>query len=173
MKNSSEKEKDGKGAEIKKRFCSFKIQERLFGVDIMNVKEITSELSFTPIFHAPKEVKGYLNIRGQIHLVVDLRMLLGFDGQEKDANSCVVLFKQEAGEAFGILVDKIGDVIEINEGRIEYHNDTNTQYADDENENLNAQLVPGVCKLENELMEILNSKEILEIIEKEASQCQQ
>lgn len=171
MKNTNEEENIARNAEKKKRFCSFKIKERLFGIDIMNVKEVTSELSFTSIFHAPKEVKGYLNIRGQIHLVVDLRLLLGFDGQETDANSCVVLFKPQAGEAFGILVDKIGDVVEIDEDRIEYHNDTDNQYMD-ENENLNAQLVPGVCKLDNELMEILNSKEILKIIEKEASQYQ-
>ncbi|MBF0525581.1 MAG: hypothetical protein HQK56_10850, partial [Deltaproteobacteria bacterium] len=46
--------------ERKRQFCSFWLSGRLFGVDILDVKEINSEITFTPIFHASKEVKGYV-----------------------------------------------------------------------------------------------------------------
>ena len=92
---------------------TFWLSGRLFGVDIMDVKEINTEVDFTPIFHSSKEVKGYVNIRGQIHLVLDLRLLLGFESKEVDINSRVVIFKQSIAEPFGALVDKVGDILEV------------------------------------------------------------
>lgn len=162
MKNELENHTDEK----KTRFSSFLVNGRLFGIKILHVKEITSELTFTPVFHAPKEIKGYLNIRGQIHLVVDLRILLGFEPKNIDSDNCVVLFKDEVGESFGVMVDKIGDVIEVDESLIEYHNEKEN-IAIDELEISRSTLVLGVCKLNGKLMEILNTKVILEIVEKE------
>jgi len=168
MKNEVEGHINGKSFinEKKTRFSSFLVNGRLFGIEILHVKEITSELAFTPVFHAPKEIKGYLNIRGQIHLVVDLRILLGFESKNIDNDNCVVLFKDEVGEFFGVMVDKIGDVIEVDESLIEYHNDKENILTN-ELDLLKAKIVLGVCKLEGRLMEILNTKEILEIVEKE------
>ena len=55
------------------RYCTFRLSGRLYGVDIEDVKEINTEVNFTPIFHASREIKGYINIRGQIYLLLDLR----------------------------------------------------------------------------------------------------
>lgn len=144
-----------------RRFCSFRINKRLYGVDILSVKEITSETDFTPIFHAPEMVRGYLNIRGQIHLVIDMRSLLDFPAKALDDDSCIILFRPYVGEAFGILVDKISDVVEVEEKKIEYHN---TRDSLDHERHI---ISEAVSKLESELMEIINPKCLLEIIEKE------
>ena len=60
------------------RFCTFRLSDRLYGVNINDVKEINTEISYTPIFHATEEIKGYINIRGQIYLLLDLRKIFGF-----------------------------------------------------------------------------------------------
>ena len=65
----------------KRQFCTFWISGRHLGVDVLDVKEINSEINLTPIFHAPKEVIGYVNIRGQIYLILDLRLILGFESK--------------------------------------------------------------------------------------------
>lgn len=88
-------------------------------MDILDVKEVNSEVDYTPIFHAPEEVRGYVNIRGQLYLLLDLRLILGYAGKKVDEESRMVLFKSEVGEPFGILVDKIGDTIIVEEDRIE------------------------------------------------------
>ncbi|MDH5637536.1 MAG: chemotaxis protein CheW, partial [Nitrospinota bacterium] len=75
--------------ERKLQLSTFRLNDRLFGVDIQDVKEINTEVTFTQIFHASKEVRGYVNIRGQIHLVLDLRILLGFEKKEPDHDSRV------------------------------------------------------------------------------------
>jgi len=146
--------------EGKRQFCSFHIADHLFGVDILDVKEIKDDISLTIVHHAPKEVRGFVNIRGHVYLVLDLRLLLDFECGEVDEMSRVVLFKQSVGESFGILVDRIGDMVEVDEGRIEdYRPDESGSSA--EISRRKADLTMGICKLEEELLIILNAEKFL------------
>lgn len=149
----------------KRQFCTFRIAERLFGVDILDVKEINPEAVFTPIFHAPKEVEGYVNIRGQIYLILNLRLLLGFEKKAVDDASRLVLFKPKVGEPFGILVDSIGDVVDVDVAQIEDH-DKNKQGLSKSGKRKSADLWDGVCKLEEGLLVVLNSRNLLKNIGK-------
>ncbi len=143
----------------KRQFCTFLTGEHLFGVNILDVKEINTEIDFTPIFHAPKQVKGYVNIRGHIHLILDLRLLLGFESKKTDEASRLVLFKPDVGESFGVLVDRIGDVLEVDETQIEYYH---RNWEDPEGtESSISCMKSGVCKLKNALLIILNSENLL------------
>jgi len=147
------------------QFCTFLIQDRLFGVDILNVKEVNPETDFTPIFHAPKEVCGNVNIRGQIYLVLDLRLILGFPAKPADDNSRVVLFKAEVGEPFGVLVDSIGDVVSVAESQIE-----NRRKADrgssEQPDRRALDLSDGICKLKDRLLVIMNAQNLLSTVER-------
>ncbi len=148
----------------KRQFCSFWLAERLFGVDIIDVKEINRVVSFTPIFHAPDEIRGYVNIRGQIHLVLDLRLLMGFEKGEIFDSSRVVLFKPTVGESFGVLVDKISDVVEVDESVVENRRKTDqngVEMSDLERRRNN--LAAGVCKMENNLLVVLKAEEMLSL----------
>ena len=128
-----------------RRFCSFYIGQHLYGIDIMEVKEINGEGNFTAIFHAPPQVKGYVNIRGQIHLVVDPRLPLGFAADSTTAGKMLLIFKQSVCESAAMLVDRIGDIVEVSEDRIEPADDPAA-----------AELSQGVCKLDGKLMILLN-----------------
>ncbi len=66
------------GTGLSMKICSFRLSDRLFGVNILDVKEVNSDIEITPIYHARDSIRGYMNIRGQIHLVVDLRTEFGF-----------------------------------------------------------------------------------------------
>lgn len=147
----------------KRQFCTFRIADRLFGADILDVKEVNPETAFTPIYHASKEVLGYVNIRGRIHLILDLRLLLGFESRPPDETSRIVLFKAHAGESFGVLVDRIGDVAEVDITQIEDRR-KNDQGPPEGHERRVSDLGIGVCKLKDELMVILNSKLFLKHI---------
>lgn len=143
----------------KRQFCSFRIAEHLFGVDILDVKEIKDEVVFTIVHHAPPVVRGVVNIRGHVYMVLDLRLLLGFDSKEADEASRVILFKQRVGESFGILVDSIGDMIEVEDSRIEYRksDDIGTLQGTDRKK---SDLSAGICKLEDELLIVLRAEKL-------------
>src|SRR3954471_10321458 len=104
--------------ERQRLFCTFRVGGRLYGVDILDVKEVTAETAFTRVAHAPDEVLGLVNIRGHVYLALDLRRLLGMTATVLPGDSRLVLFKPAAGNAFGVVVDEIADIQSAEAGRI-------------------------------------------------------
>jgi len=151
------------------QFCTFRISGRLFGVDILNVKEVNSVFTCTPIFHAPNSIEGYVNIRGQIHLVLNLSVLLGFDHKTDTGNKRLVIFKHFLGEPFGAMVDKIEDIVEVPADQIENQRRSKDGSTDKERRRLMSDLVQGICKLKDELLVVLKAECLLSSLEKPSS----
>jgi chemotaxis signal transduction protein len=156
--------KKTKKSSHKRQFCSFRVGGRLFGVNILDVKEVNTETGFTPIFHAPEEVRGYVNIRGQIHLILDLRMVMGFETRPVDEESRLVLFKPCVGDALGILVDRIGDVVTVDKIQIEDRRQADKGSPEGKDRRA-SDVGAGVCKLDNEIMVILNPRSLAKCVE--------
>jgi purine-binding chemotaxis protein CheW len=109
------------------QFVSFRLDRHLLGIDILLVREIIRNVDFTPVAKAPKAVRGLLNLRGQIITVFDLGPSLGLPLREiRPESRCLILKSAEevaplaaaglvdaepVGEAVGLLVDGISDVI--------------------------------------------------------------
>ena len=136
-------------------YVSFWLGEELFGINIIDIKEVTSLLDITPIFHAPSEVKGYVNLRGEIHMILDFRHMMGLEPIEATLQAKIIIFKPTIGEPFGILVDRISDVLPVDQAHVEQQalTDSTSQKQDD--------LISGVCKLEDQLLVMINSKKLL------------
>jgi purine-binding chemotaxis protein CheW len=154
--------------ENRKQYCTFWLSGRLYGVDILDVKEVNPDGSFTEVPHAPKEVCGFVNIRGQIHLILDLRMILGLKDRSATGKSRLVLFKPAVGEAFGVLVDMIGDVVEVEEYLIETSGlvDADAGVPVGEDKPDSAIPICAVCRLEEMLLLIVNARSLLKIVER-------
>ena len=146
-----------------KQFCSFYLDEQLFGIDILDIKEVKDELQITKIFHAPSYINGYQNVRGLIHMIIDLRILLDIPYKEIDMESRLILFKKNVGEDFGILVDYVEDVVDVKTSQMEMIKKDEDNKYEEIQENLPG-LCAGVCKLENELMIVLDAYKILDYI---------
>ena len=160
----SQKNREDDEQKVIRRFCTFRLSGRLYGVDIQDVKEINTEISSTPIFHAPKEIRGYINVRGQVYLLLDLRMIFGFEEKEVDHESRVILFMPAVGDPCGILVDKIDDVVTVDDNLIE-----NRRKGKDEHDGLerrSSDVGEGVCKLKDELLIILNARKLFNAIKR-------
>ncbi len=141
------------------QFCSFYIEDQLFGVNILMVKEIIEDFSFTKIYHTPKKVKGYVNVRGNIYLILDMRVILGYSAKDEiDDSGRIILFKSSVGEDFGILIEKIEDIINVQE--IDLENVVNLNKDDA------SSVISTTCKLNNNLMTIINPIAIIEDLEK-------
>jgi purine-binding chemotaxis protein CheW len=144
-------------------FCTFRVDGRLFGVDILDVKEVTAETTYTRVAHAPEEVLGLVNIRGHIYLALDLRRLLGMPSREVTEESRLVLFKPSIGSAFGVVVDQISEIQSVDSNRIEAfsHNERETASVQQNR----VELIHAVCKLGSELLVVLNPRRFLAVVE--------
>ncbi|MDR0310394.1 MAG: chemotaxis protein CheW [Acidobacteriota bacterium] len=147
------------------QMCTFRMVDRLFGVDILDVKEVNENVNVTPIYHAPPDVCGYINIRGQILLVVNLHETFGLEKQktEQISGGKIVVFKQSVDEPFGILVDEVCDVVPIEPKRIVDRRSSSGDSAEArELRRVRDAMVVGVYPLEKELLLIVDARRILD-----------
>ncbi len=97
---------------MRHQLATFKLDDRLYGVDVSRVQEALKMQTHTPVPHAPQAVAGLVNLRGQVVLMVDLRARLGRApyGPEDEPMMMVVNID---GEPVSLLVDQVGDVLEL------------------------------------------------------------
>lgn len=149
--------------ETQRLFCTFRVDGHLFGVDMLDVKEVTTETTSTPIAHAPDAVLGLVNIRGHIYLSLDLRRLLGMPESDATTDSRQVLFKPTIGNAFGVVVDEISEIHPAEPDRIEAFNSSIHETVAAAIRRVD--LIAAVCKLPDELLVVLNPRRFLTIVE--------
>ncbi len=132
---------------VEKQFCTFTLNGYLFGIEVLAVQEVFRYQEMTSVPLAPPEVRGLINLRGQIITAIDLRSRLNFEplpGHRLPMNVVV----RNGKEATSLLVDAIGDVLNLPLGAYE-----------PPPENLNEtirDLVQGVYKLRDKLMLVLD-----------------
>lgn len=99
-------------------YCTFWLREHSFGVPSTTVSQVHAPAPLTTIPGAPPAVLGYVNLRGQLYLVLDPSELLLSRPQQVAERAELIVFRAEIGEAFAIAVDRVGDMLPIPEARI-------------------------------------------------------
>jgi purine-binding chemotaxis protein CheW len=94
------------------QFCTFYLDQFLFGVELNNVQEVIRALEVTRVPLAPGVVSGLINLRGQIVTAVDLRRRLELQLRPRQALAMNVVVRSGDGPV-SLLVDEIGDVVEV------------------------------------------------------------
>jgi purine-binding chemotaxis protein CheW len=100
------------------QFCTFYLDKLLFGVELKGVQEVIRSLDMTMIPLAPAVVSGLINLRGQIVTAVDLRRRLELQPRPPGTLPMNVVVRSVDG-AVSLLVDEIGDVVEVEEDTFE------------------------------------------------------
>ena len=84
-------------------------------MDIRSIREIRGWIASTHLPHAPSFIKGMINLRGTVLVVIDLAERLGLPAQEPNAASVVVVV-ESGDKAAGLLVDAVCDIITVTDG---------------------------------------------------------
>ncbi len=130
------------------QYATFEVDDQLFGVPVAIVQEVLSFHEYTPVPLAPKAVGGLFNLRGQVIAAVDLRVQLGLPGRDLEGPAMNVIVRTDE-ESVSLLVDRIGEVVELDDDAFEPPPDT-----------LNGplrELINGAFKLEGRLMLALDT----------------
>jgi len=83
---------------------------QLFGLRLERVREVFVPRGLSQVPLAPPEIAGLLNLRGRIVTAIDLRRRLGFSPRS-DGGMPVAVGIEERGELYGLIVDRVGDVL--------------------------------------------------------------
>jgi purine-binding chemotaxis protein CheW len=132
------------------QFCTFYLDQLLFGVELKGVQEVIRSLDMTRVPLAPAVVSGLINLRGQIVTAVDLRRRLELPPSPPGALSMNVVVRSEDGSV-SLLVDEIGDVVEVDETTFEPPPETLRGSV--------RRMILGVHKLHDHLLHVLDIEE--------------
>ena len=119
--------KDAAGLDYVK-FIAFRLGEQEFCVDIMSVREIRGWTPTTPLPHAPRFVRGVINLRGVVLPILDLAERLGFPAPEPSARH-VIIVVQIHRNVIGLLVDAVSDILTLDSAKIQPTPDVATDVA--------------------------------------------
>lgn len=97
---------------------TFSLAEEEYGVDILVVREIRCWSKVTRIPQAPPYVLGVLNLRGAIVPIMDLRLRFGLERENYDDNTVVIIVSLDE-RLFGIVVDAVSDVLDVDPAAIQ------------------------------------------------------
>jgi purine-binding chemotaxis protein CheW len=98
--------------ERRNELLSVRIGAQEFAMDIRSIREIRGWIASTHLAHAPTYIKGMINLRGTVLVVIDLAERLGLPAQEPNAASVVVVV-ESADQVAGLLVDAVCDIITV------------------------------------------------------------
>lgn len=91
---------------------SFHVGEQEYSVDIMAVREIRGWSKATPLPHAPRYVRGVINLRGSVLPIIDLASRLGLPSSEDCARN-VIIVVCVADQTLGLLVNAVSDILAL------------------------------------------------------------
>jgi purine-binding chemotaxis protein CheW len=137
-----------------RQYSTFSLGELLLGVEVLQVQELIRHQPMTTVPLAPAEIRGLLNLRGQIVTAIDLRRRLGLDDRGDDRPPMNVVVRTADG-VVSLLVDEIGDVVEAADDAYETAPATLTGPL--------RELVTGVYKLRDQLLLVIDVERTAQI----------
>ena len=120
------------------QLVTFELDGRLFGIGIHLVKEVSPVSSICRVPRTPRHIRGLVNVRGQVVLVLDVAAVLGHDVSGSPTSESRLVILKTAPELaalaeldrsvdtstvgdrpVGLLVDRIGDVVAVPRDSVE------------------------------------------------------
>jgi len=137
------------------QYCTFRIADMLFGVDVLKVQEIIQFQEMTEVPLSPDVVRGLVNLRGQIVTALDLHERLDLEARDVEDHKPINIVLCTEGGAVSLLVDAIGDVLTIEDELEESPPPTLNDRT--------RELLVKVCKLEDELLLVLDAERTVDL----------
>jgi purine-binding chemotaxis protein CheW len=132
--------------------ATFRVGDEWFGIDVLKVQEVLAALRRTAIPQAPRYVLGLINVRGSIVTAISVKNRLAFpDEAYGDDHLHIVL--DSAHGLVSLVVDEIGDVLEVDPGAVAERPPTLSGPLRD--------LVVGVLRRDGSLVTLLDADRLI------------
>lgn len=136
------------------QYSTFRVSGRLYGIDVKEVQEIVRPLPMTVIPLAQDYVEGLINLRGQVATAISLHNLFGLKSENSEPLMNVIC--KLDGHLISLLVDEIGDVMEVDNSSFESTPNTIPTSV--------RRFMKGVHKVDSDLLSILDITSIGQVL---------
>ncbi|WP_432473678.1 chemotaxis protein CheW [Amphritea sp. HPY] len=149
---SSSREQDSQ--EIFRQWATFGVAGELYGIDVMQVKEVLRYTEITPVPGAAPGILGIINLRGNVVTVVSTRSLFKLPPNEIDTSTRIVVVEFDDQEVLGLLVDGVDEVLNLPQSEIDRAPGLMRDDA-------TRQFVQGVCYRDEQLIILMDLDKML------------
>ena len=142
------------------QYLTFSLSGEMFGLGILNVKEIIEYGSLTEIPMMPAFIRGVINLRGSVVPVIDLAARFGGAQTTIGRRTCIVIVEiqeEDMRQDIGIVVDAVSAVLDIAAGDIEPPPSFGTR--------IRADFIQGMGKVAGKFVILLNIDKVLSVEE--------
>ncbi|MBJ7555249.1 chemotaxis protein CheW [Marinomonas spartinae] len=127
------------------QWVTFRLENEIYGVNVMQVKEVLRYTEIAPVPGAPSFVLGIIHLRGTVVTVIDTRQRFDLPSGDITDSSRIMIMEVE-GHVIGILVDAVSEVVYLRQSEIE----VSPSVGNDES----SKFIQGVCH-KNDILLIL------------------
>lgn len=100
------------------QFVGFKVGGGDYGIDIMDVKEISEFKTFTKIPKLPSFIEGVINLRGEVIPVINLKKIFNLSETTIEENSKIIITSLDE-KLVGFIVDDASSVMTLADSDID------------------------------------------------------
>ncbi|GJL50924.1 chemotaxis protein CheW [Candidatus Nitrospira salsa] len=136
------------------QFCTFKVNDWSFGVDVRDVQEVIRDQVMTNVPLASDVICGLMNLRGQVVTVLDLRRRFELNDSSLDRSPMNVVIRIDR-EFISLLVEEIGEVVKVPDEAIEPPPSTIDKKV--------RRFISGVYRFDNHMLQILDLEKIINL----------
>jgi purine-binding chemotaxis protein CheW len=140
------------------QLIGFYVGDRLFGVDILAVREILHKASVEPIPDAPAFVAGGIRIRGKVIPAIDLKNRLGNPQTSDSQDWSWVLIAHMGNGDIGFIVDSVSRILKVAPDSILPAPDLILS-------GMRSQYIQGVCNSEFGMLVVIDLNRVLVVDE--------
>ncbi len=159
MENVAEAAAAERGGEVVTQvgmYLTFQLGGEIFGLEILKVQEIIGIMKVTSMPCTPVEMRGVINLRGQVIPVIDLRIKFSMEEVEDTERTCIIVVQVASSErevTMAIIVDEVSEVLDIDQSMIEPSPDMGSDVQTD--------YILGIGKVEEKVVLLLDIDEVL------------
>ncbi len=143
---------------LERQAVVIKVDDGLYVIDIMKIKEIIKPLKLTIVPKAPAFIEGVINLRGVVIPIIDMRKKFELEQKEASQKTRIIIVSIEK-KIVGLIVDEVREVIKINV--------KNIKPPPRMLEGVNTDYIFGVYKYGDDLLMILKLNNVLSTQEKD------
>lgn len=146
-------------------YLSFIIGNELFAVNVIKVLEVLQKQNITQVPNAPEYIRGIINFRGEVVPVFEVRTMFNFAPRTEGDSFVIIVFDLSNDEYIfrvGAIVDKVRDVISIDENQI--------KPVPPMSKDFNPEFLSGIYKICDNFILILNIEKVFSTVDKELSE---
>ncbi|MBA4502267.1 chemotaxis protein CheW [Marinobacterium marinum] len=136
------------------QWATFRVDNELYGIDVMQVKEVLRFSEITPVPGADSSILGIINLRGNVVTVIDTRQTFGLPLAPYDDDTRVIVVEFNEQEVIGLVVDSVDEVINLPQKDV----DRAPSISGDDS---SKRFVQGVCYHNNILIILLDLGKML------------